>query len=120
MAAAPPSPACSTITTMSSTDPPASTSTTAPTKRRVLLVEDHPVVRHGLRAVIDDEADLAVCGEAATAADALPLMSQLKPDIAVIDITLGNENGLDLIRQAHEETPPIPLLALSMHDEAVY
>jgi DNA-binding NarL/FixJ family response regulator len=90
-------------------------------KIRVLLVEDHPIVRHGLRAMIDDEADLAVCGEASSVAEALPLLRQLKPDVAVIDIALGaGENGLDLIRRAHEDFPDMPLLALSMHDEAVY
>lgn len=89
-------------------------------KRTVLLVEDHPIVRHGLRAMIDDEKDLTVCGEAAGVKQALPLVRQLKPDVMVIDIALGAENGLDLIRQAHDEFPDMPLLALSMHDEAVY
>jgi DNA-binding NarL/FixJ family response regulator len=89
-------------------------------KRKVLLVEDHPVVRHGLRAVIDDEADLNVCGEAASNAEGLSQMKKLRPDVAVIDITLGDDNGLDLIKQAHEQFPTLPLLALSMHDEAVY
>jgi DNA-binding NarL/FixJ family response regulator len=83
-------------------------------------VEDHPIVRHGLRAMIDDEADLAVCGEASGVAEALPLVRETKPDVTVVDIALGPENGLDLIRQAHEEFPDMPLLALSMHDEAVY
>ena len=89
-------------------------------KRKVLLVEDHPVVLHGLRAVIDDEADLVVCGEAANNADGLAQIKKLRPDIAVIDISLGSDNGLDLIKQAHEAMPELPLLALSMHDEAVY
>jgi DNA-binding NarL/FixJ family response regulator len=89
-------------------------------KRKVLLVEDHPVVRHGLRTVIDDESDLEVCGESASNDEALSLMKRLKPDIAVIDIALGPDNGLDLIKQAHEEFPEMPVLALSMHDEAVY
>jgi DNA-binding NarL/FixJ family response regulator len=89
-------------------------------KHKVLLVEDHPVVRHGLRAVIDDEADLNVCGEAGTNAEGLAQIKRLRPDIAVIDITLGGDNGLDLIKQAHDDFPDLPLLALSMHDEAVY
>jgi DNA-binding NarL/FixJ family response regulator len=89
-------------------------------KRKVLLVEDHPVVRHGLRAVIDDEADLTVCGEAASNAEGLAQIRKLRPDVAVIDITLGSDNGLDLIKEAHEQFPTLPLLALSMHDEAVY
>jgi DNA-binding NarL/FixJ family response regulator len=89
-------------------------------KRRVLLVEDHPIVRHGLRAMIDDEADLKVVGEAASVDEAIPLLRSLRPDVAVVDIALGTENGLDLIRRAHEEFPDMPLLALSMHDESVY
>ena len=89
-------------------------------KRKVLLVEDHPVVRHGLRAVIDDEADLLVCGEAGSNAEGLAQIRKLRPDVAVIDITLGGDNGLDLIKDAHEAFPEMPLLALSMHDEAVY
>jgi DNA-binding NarL/FixJ family response regulator len=89
-------------------------------KKRVFLVEDHPIVRHGLRAMIDDEADLAVCGEASGVEEALALVRQLKPDVAVIDISLGPENGLDLIRHVHEDFPAMPVLALSMHDEGVY
>jgi len=90
-------------------------------KRRVRLGEDHPIVRHGLRAMIDDEKDLSVCGEAATIAEAMPLLRKLRPDVAVIDIALGGgDNGLDLIKQAHDDRPDLPLLALSMHDEAVY
>jgi len=89
-------------------------------KKRVLLVEDHPIVRHGLRVMIDDEADLAVCGEASGMKEALALVGEHKPDVVVIDIALGPENGLDLIRQLHEDVPQTPLLALSMHDEAVY
>ena len=89
-------------------------------KARVFLVEDHPVVRHGLATLIDDEPDLAVCGGAESMKDALAQIRRLKPDVAVIDITLGDGSGLDLIKQIHEDRPKMPLLALSMHDEAVY
>jgi DNA-binding NarL/FixJ family response regulator len=90
------------------------------TKSRVFLVEDHPVVRHGLTTLIDDEPDLAVCGGAESMKEALAQIRKLKPDVAVIDITLGDGSGLDLIKQVHEERPKMPLLALSMHDESVY
>src|ERR1051325_6052097 len=89
-------------------------------KARVFLVEDHPVVRHGLATLIDDESDLTGCGGSESVKDALAQIRKLKPDVAVIDITLGDGSGLDLIKQVHEERPKMPLLALSMHDEAVY
>jgi DNA-binding NarL/FixJ family response regulator len=89
-------------------------------KARVLLVEDHAVVRHELAMLIGDEPDLSVCGGAGTAAEALAAVRKLKPDVVVIDISLGNDSGLDLIKQVRELHPGLPILALSMHDEAVY
>jgi DNA-binding NarL/FixJ family response regulator len=89
-------------------------------RAKVLLVEDHPVVRHGLVSLINDEEDLVVCGEAASVAETMPLVRKLKPDVVVIDLSLGDGDGLDLIKQIHESEPKLPLLVLSMHDEAVY
>src|SRR5690349_13212614 len=89
-------------------------------KARVLLVEAHPIVRHGLRMLIDDESDLSVCGEAESVAEAQMLLKKLQPDIAVIDISLTDGSGLDLIKEAHDRQPNLAMLALSMHDEAVY
>jgi DNA-binding NarL/FixJ family response regulator len=89
-------------------------------RAKVLLVEDHPVVRHGLASLINDEEDLVVCGESASVAETMPLVRKLKPDVVVIDLTLGDGDGLDLIKQIHESDPKLPLLVLSMHDEAVY
>lgn len=89
-------------------------------KARVLLVEDHPIVRHGLAMLIDDEPDLWVCGQVGTIKDAIASANKLKPDVVVVDITLGDGNGLDLIRELHEQRPKLAILALSMHDEAVY
>jgi DNA-binding NarL/FixJ family response regulator len=90
------------------------------TKARVLLVEDHPVVRHGLAILIDDEADLIVCGGAESIADAIRMVGELEPSVVVIDISLADGNGLDLIKTLHEGHPGLPLLALSMHDESIY
>lgn len=89
-------------------------------KARVLLVEDHPVVRRGLAALIDDEQDLVVCGEAEDSKQASDLVRSLRPDVVILDISLGAENGLELIRTLHSEHPELPILALSMHDESLY
>ncbi len=98
----------------------ATTELTSTKKARVLLVDDHSVVRQGLAMLIDDEPDLIVCGGAQSIRETLPLVHQLKPDVVLIDITLPDGNGLDLIKQLHQEYPNLALLALSMHDEAVY
>lgn len=89
-------------------------------KHRVFLVEDHPIVRHGLATLIDDEPDLSVCGGAESAREAAAAIKKLKPDVVVVDIALGETSGLDLIKELHEDRPKMPILALSMHDEAVY
>ena len=90
------------------------------TKSRVLLVEDHPIVAHGLVMLIDNQSDLCSCGSADSIAAAIPLVKSLKPDIVVVDISLGDGNGLDLIRKIHDDHPHMPMLALSMHEETVY
>jgi DNA-binding NarL/FixJ family response regulator len=89
-------------------------------KARVLLIEDHQVVRQGLTMLIDDEPDLVVCGGAESVAESLPMIRKLKPDVVVVDITLGDGSGLDLIKDIHDTLPNLPILALSMHDESVY
>jgi DNA-binding NarL/FixJ family response regulator len=99
---------------------PTHSTATATAKARVILVEDHPVVRHGLANLIDDEPDLTVVGGAESAEQASKLISQLKPHVVIIDIALGESSGLDLIKQLHGTWPDLPILALSMHDEALY
>jgi DNA-binding NarL/FixJ family response regulator len=96
------------------------TQTAVQNKSRVLLVEDHAVVRQGLTMLIDDEPDFTVCGGFESAAEALAATRDLKPDVAVVDLSLGDASGLELIKHLHEELPDLPILALSMHDEAVY
>jgi len=89
-------------------------------KRRVLVVDDHPVFRHGISALINAEADLAVCGEGSSSATALDAMRTLKPDVALLDISLPGTNGIELIKLMKAEEPKLPLLMLSMHDESLY
>ncbi|HEY2591004.1 MAG TPA: response regulator transcription factor, partial [Steroidobacteraceae bacterium] len=88
--------------------------------RRVLIVDDHPIVRQGLRRMIEPEADLTVCGEAQTEREARTAIRELAPDIAIIDISLARGDGLELVRDIHAQLPELPMLVLSMHDETIY
>lgn len=89
-------------------------------KNRVLIVDDHPVFRHGIAALINAESDLEVCGEAASSQQALAAMRTLQPDVALIDISLPGSNGVELIKLMKAEEPDLPLLVVSMHDESLY
>ena len=89
-------------------------------KKKVLLVDDHPIVRHGLSMLINNESDPIVCGEADDAQHALSLIPALKPDIAVVDLYLKTTGGLDLIKDMKIRFPRLPTLVLSMHDESLY
>ena len=88
--------------------------------KRVLIVDDHPVFRHGMAALIAAEKDLAVCGEADSAPAALEAMRRLKPDLAMLDISLQGTNGIELVKLMRAEQPRLPILMLSMHDESLY
>lgn len=88
--------------------------------RRVLIVDDHPIVRHGLRRMIELEPDLAVCGEAQTEKEAREAIRELAPDVVIVDISLGQGDGLELVRDVHAQRPELPMLVLSMHDELIY
>jgi DNA-binding NarL/FixJ family response regulator len=89
-------------------------------KKQVFLVDDHPLVRQALSQLINQEGDLAVCGEAEGAAEALRSIAALKPDVAVVDLTLKEGSGLDLVKDLKLRHPDLPVLVLSMHDEATY
>lgn len=89
-------------------------------KCRVLLVDDHPIVRQGLALLIDREADLLVCGEAEGAHTAFHAIETLKPDIVVLDISLSGPDGLDVLKEIRMKTSALPVLILSMHDESIY
>ena len=89
-------------------------------KSRVLLIDDHPILRQGLGQLINQETDLMVCGEAEDAAKAFDAVVSLNPDVAVIDISLKNGNGIELIKNIKACYPDLPILVLSMHDESLY
>lgn len=91
-----------------------------PKKKRVLLVEDHPLTREGLARWINGESDLEVCAETGTAPEAISLVEKSGPDIVVTDISLPAGNGLELIKHLQARHPELPVLVLSLHDESVY
>ncbi len=88
--------------------------------KRLLLVDDHPIMRHGLAQLIRAEPGLDVCGEAGSAREGLELAGRLKPDLVVIDLTLPDKNGLELLKDIQAQYPGTLCLVLSMHDEAMY
>ncbi len=89
-------------------------------KLRVVVVDDHPMFRDRLAQIINHELDMAVCGEAGSAQQALETIQQTTPDLAIIDITLDGASGLELIKSIRALGLKIPLLVLSMHDESLY
>lgn len=91
-----------------------------PHKHRVMLVEDHPMTREGLVAIINRQADLVVCGEASNPAEAMSELSRLKPDLLVTDLTMAGRSGIEFLKDVHALLPEMPVLVLSMHDEMLY
>ncbi len=89
-------------------------------RRRILVVDDHTVLREGLVAQINHQPDLVVCGEAADAPHALAAVERLRPDLVLADINLPGRNGLELIRDLRSLFPRLPVLVLSMHEESVF
>jgi DNA-binding NarL/FixJ family response regulator len=87
---------------------------------RVLIVDDHPIVRHGLGQLITDVPDLYVCGSAASPTEALQAITESKPDLVLLDLSLGEDSGLELLKQIRTQHANLPVLVLSMHDEAYY
>ncbi len=88
--------------------------------RQVVIVDDHPIIRHGVAQTIRLEPDLVVGGEASSAAEALTILRSIHADLAVIDVSLNGTNGIELIKQIRSEHPNLPILVLSMHDESLY
>jgi DNA-binding NarL/FixJ family response regulator len=89
-------------------------------KRKVLIVDDHPIVRQGLRLMINEEPDLEVVGEAQSEREARAAIRELQPDVVIVDISLAQGDGLELVRDVHAHHPGLPMLVLSMHDELIY
>jgi DNA-binding NarL/FixJ family response regulator len=95
-------------------------SSVAAKKKTVFVVDDHPIVRQGLTLLINQEADLAVCGEAEEMHSALPAIQSARPDILIVDISLNGPDGLELLKNVRITSPRLPVLILSMHDESIY
>ncbi len=89
-------------------------------KKQVYLVDDHPIVRQGLIKLIEQEEALEVCGEAGSVNEALPSIQKASPDVILVDISLEDSNGLELIKMIDDLGLQIPTLVLSMHDESLY
>ena len=91
----------------------------AKSRTRIFLIEDHPIARHGLAQLINGQRDMVVCGEASGAQEALRLIRNARPDLAILDITLEDGNGLELTRTLKGLDQNIRVLVMSMHDEAL-
>ena len=89
-------------------------------KRRILIVDDHTVVRQGLMLLINQEPDLVVSAEAENATEALKIIEEQKVDLAIVDISLNGTNGIQLTERIKSQHPTLPVLMLTMHDEALY
>jgi DNA-binding NarL/FixJ family response regulator len=92
----------------------------AETRARILIVDDHPVVRTGLRMLIDDEPDLIVCGEAGDADEAIRVLDTKKPDLVIVDLSLKGSSGLELIKRIKSRNSPSKMLVSSMFEESLY
>jgi DNA-binding NarL/FixJ family response regulator len=89
-------------------------------KRRVFLVDDHPLVREWLTNLINQQPDLAVCGEAESAPQALQTIAAAKPEVAIVDLSLQDSSGIELIKDLKQCQPEVAVLVLTMHDELHY
>lgn len=89
-------------------------------KARIVIVDDHPIMRQGLMLLINHQKDLTVCAQAEDSSQAMKAAKTMDPDMAIVDISLKEENGVELIKDMKIHYPDIPVLALSMHDESLY
>lgn len=96
------------------------TRTSEKSVKRIVLIDDHPIMRHGLAQLIRAEDGLDVIGEAGSAREGLEVVGNLKPDLAVIDLTLPDKNGLELVKDIRALHPSTLCIVLSMHDETLY
>ena len=93
---------------------------TAENKKQILIVDDHPVIREGLIAIINHEQDMNVCGQAEDAHIALKAVAELKPDVVIADISLKSSDGIELTKNIKVGYPALPVIILSVHDESIY
>ncbi len=88
--------------------------------KRIFLVDDHPIVRRGLSEILQNAPDLTLAGEARSAEEALPAITEEHPDLVVVDLSLAGASGIDLIKSLSQQQPALPVLVFSMHDEDLY
>jgi DNA-binding NarL/FixJ family response regulator len=93
---------------------------TPPQKARILIVDDHPIVRQGLVQMLGHEPDMEACGEAESAAEALKAIAAAAPDAAIVDLSLKESSGLELLKDIRVRYPRLPVLVLSVYDESMY
>jgi DNA-binding NarL/FixJ family response regulator len=88
--------------------------------KRLLILDDHPMMREGLAQLIKSEPDLTVCGQAGTGREGISLLAKVKPDLLLADISLPDKNGIEVIKDVLALHPGLPILVISMHDESLY
>jgi DNA-binding NarL/FixJ family response regulator len=88
--------------------------------KKIVLVDDHPITRAGLAAVLNQATDLKVCGESDSTESGLKMIQELQPDVAIVDISLKLENGLELVKKLQSQVPDLPVLVVSLHEEGIY
>jgi len=91
-----------------------------PGAKRIVIVDDHPLFRKGLEQLINSNDGLAICGEAANAAEGMDVIRRIAPDMVIVDVSLPGANGIELIKNIRAEFAKLPILVLSMHDESLY
>jgi len=99
---------------------PQESSDTDSRKKRIFLVDDHPLVREWLATLVNQQSDLSVCGEAANASEGIDLIVAAKPDVAVVDIAMERRSGIELIKSIKAACPEVAVVVLTMHDEMLY
>ena len=91
-----------------------------PVKRKIIIVDDHPVVRQGMTQLINQENDLEVCGQIEEASKVIDLIKKIKPDLVILDLSLKDTSGIEVIKDIKVSYQDLPILVLSMHDETLY
>lgn len=90
------------------------------TKKRILVIDDHPIVRDGLKQCLEQEEDLMVCAQLEDESDVMQTITDTRPDLAIVDLSLKDSSGIGLLKQISSACPDLPCLVLSMHDETIY